>query len=374
MKQTVFNLIKFLVFMTVFILLLLFTSNIFIPNWKIDKQEGQTYITKGFYSEKKNTLDVLFVGSSNMYRGITPMTLYDKYGITSYTFGNASARAWNIYYSLSSALEYQKPEVVFIDCATLLYQDVENEGNRRKSLDNMPFSYSKIKALSDKEMVSDEFEVLSYIFPIFRYHDRWKNLNFGDFDKLNKEYKFMTRGYVYADRWKNFTDSASGYMNKTKNKKGINEKTLKYLYKIEDLAKKYDFDIVYVGIIDSKKWNHENSLYVSEYASSVNRPFIDFNTIDIGYDWSTDSIDGVHSNIFGANKMTNYIGEYLNNNYKLPNHKNDPKYSRWDSDLIDYNFRIKKSYLKLENAKKKQNDKVNVLDKNKTLKKEIIKK
>ena len=91
-------------------------------------------------------------------------------------------------------------------------------------------------------------------------------------------------------------------------------------------------------------------------------------------DWPTDSIDGVHSNIFGANKMTNYIGEYLNNNYKLINHKNDPKYSRWDSDLINYNFRIKKLYLKLETAKKKQNDKVNVLDKNKTLKKEIINK
>ncbi len=369
MKQTILNLTKFLVFMCVFILLLSFTSKVFTPYWKIDKQEGQTHISKGFYSEKENTLDVLFVGSSNMYRGITPMTLYDKYGITSYTLGNASARAWNIYYSLSSALEYQKPEVVFIDCATLLYQDTENEGNRRKSLDNMPFSYSKLKALSDKEMVSDEFETLSYIFPIFRYHDRWKNLNYGDFDKLTKEYKFLTKGYVYADRWKNFTDSASGYMSKTKNKKDINEKTLKYLYKIEDLAKEYEFDIVYVGIVDSKKWNHENSLYVSEYASSVNRPFIDFNTIDIGYDWSTDSIDGVHSNIFGANKMTNYIGEYLNNNYKLTNHKNDPNYSRWNKDLTEYNLKVKNSYLKLENAKKKQNDKVNILDKNKEIKK-----
>lgn len=84
--------------MTVFVILLWFTSNIFIPNWKIDKQEGQNYITKGFYSENKNSLDVLFVGSSNMYRGITTMTLYAKYGITSYTFGNTSARAWNIYY------------------------------------------------------------------------------------------------------------------------------------------------------------------------------------------------------------------------------------------------------------------------------------
>lgn len=84
--------------MTVFVILLWFTPNIFIPNWKIDKQEGQNYITKGFYSENKNSLDVLFVGSSNMYRDITPMTLYAKYGITSYTFGNTSARAWNIYY------------------------------------------------------------------------------------------------------------------------------------------------------------------------------------------------------------------------------------------------------------------------------------
>lgn len=351
MKQAIFNLTKFLVFMCVFILLLNFTSRVFTPYWKIDNKEGQTHITRGFYSERRNTLDVLFVGSSNMYKGVSPMVLYDKYGITSYDLASPSARAWNIYYTLSSAIEYQKPKVVFIDCATLLYQNTETEENRRTTFDNMPFSYTKLKALSDKEIASNEFEALSYAFPIFRYHERWKDLKYDDFDKVNKNFKFKTRGYIYVDRWKDFS-SSSDYMNKTENKKDINEKTLSYLEKIEDLAKEYDFDIVYLGIVDSIKWNHENSEYISKYAKSVNRAFIDFNTIDIGYDWSYDSQDGVHSNIFGATKMTNYVAEYLNNNYDLANHKNDSKYKRWNKDLKEYKLKVKDSYLKLENAKK----------------------
>ena len=39
---------------------------------------------RGFYSLPKNTLDIVFIGTSHLYYGIVPMKLWEDYGITSY--------------------------------------------------------------------------------------------------------------------------------------------------------------------------------------------------------------------------------------------------------------------------------------------------
>ena len=44
----------------------------------------------GFY-ESKEEFDVLFLGSSQMYRSVYPMELWDEYGITSYNMGASAS-------------------------------------------------------------------------------------------------------------------------------------------------------------------------------------------------------------------------------------------------------------------------------------------
>ena len=40
----------------------------------------------GFYEIVKDTLDVVFLGSSHVHTNVNPLVIYNKYGITSYDF------------------------------------------------------------------------------------------------------------------------------------------------------------------------------------------------------------------------------------------------------------------------------------------------
>ena len=51
---------------------------------------------------------------------------------------------------------------------------------------------------------------------------------------------------------------------------------------------------------------------------------------DIGLDWTHDTADGGdHLNIYGAEKVSKYIGNYLNDNYDIPDRRDDSDYKSW---------------------------------------------
>ena len=47
--------------------------------------------------------------------------------------------------------------------------------------------------------------------------------------------------------------------------------------------------------------------------------------------WTEDTQDkGDHLNVYGAEKVTSYLGNYLEENYELEDHRNDPTYEAWN--------------------------------------------
>lgn len=67
--------------------------------------------------------------------------------------------------------------------------------------------------------------------------------------------------------------------------------------------------------------------------------WLDMNLLlkEIGIDWYTDSLDrGDHLNLSGAEKVTTYLGEYLTDNYELPDHREDPAYASWSEESDRY--------------------------------------
>ena len=105
---------------------------------------GFTY----FYSMEKNSIDVLFFGSSIGVNGFNTQEFYNQYGIRSYNLSNVQQPIPLSYCWLKEALKYQKPKVVVVD-SRFLYQwhpaDVLNgdEGAYHIALDKMRFSKVK---------------------------------------------------------------------------------------------------------------------------------------------------------------------------------------------------------------------------------------
>ena len=91
---------------------------IFLP--KNTDALAATTVINGFYAEEKDSLDVVFFGSSQVALGISPMEIYEKYGIKSYNLTTGDQPIAATYYWVKEAYKRQKnmTAVIDIDMAT----------------------------------------------------------------------------------------------------------------------------------------------------------------------------------------------------------------------------------------------------------------
>lgn len=349
MKQIYKNIIKFIVFMSIVFALLIILGRVFVPKWTEGEKQGQIYTILGFYEIPDDSIDVLFMGDSSIYKSVSPMQIYEKSGITSYNYSVSSARLYMMYYHLQEVLKTQKPKVVFIDTLTFFYDSKEIEPERRKSFDYLKLSGVKVKMIHDKVFESDFIDIVSYYLPILRYHGRWNELRSKDFIELTRDHYSVTKGYLISDDYKPNVNGYD-YMNPDNRNVVMQDYVKEYFYKIIDLCKENNIDVVFLGIPDRRAWNYESSVLMQQLADETNTKFLDLNDKDkYPVDWNTDSEDGgMHFNISGAMKITDYVNDYLIDNYDLPDHRNDSKYDMWNEDLKIYNQRRDKMLKELD--------------------------
>ena len=144
----------------------------------------ETY--NGFYNMKKNTIDVLFLGSSVAVNNFCPQKIYNDYGIRSYNLGSEQQSIILSYFWLKEALRYQKPKVVVLEGRFLWNWHPESplnttEGLTRKCIDPMRLSLLKMEAINAICEIDRKQTIISYYLNNFRFHTRWKYLGENDF-------------------------------------------------------------------------------------------------------------------------------------------------------------------------------------------------
>lgn len=333
--------------------ILVYCSNLFIPKW-IDHTNGNmmTYIIKGFYKEKKNSLEVIFTGNSDVFRGVSPMVLYEKYGITSYNFVSSGERSWMAYGMFKEIFRLQKPQIIMFNVDELFADNQPSDGNYSKAFDNMKFSKVKIETVFDKTYDKEKIKKIGHILPILSYHNRYTELNKDDFKYSIYDWTNPTKGMEITAASKEFVDN-DNYMKKSDEKELIPETNLRYLNKIVELCKSKKIKLILFELPSPDSWNYKKHNTFKEYAQKKDLEFLDLNLYNrqIGMDWKKDTSDGGdHLNIYGAEKVSTFIAEYLNENHDLPDRRNEKKYSKWKKQLLEYK-EIKKYEIDLINQK-----------------------
>ena len=90
MKNTkVKNLIKALSFTLITVLLISYASLVLQPKTNASGKGMKDERAFSVLAEPKDTLDVIAVGNSDLYSGVLPMELYEKYGMTMYVCGQS---------------------------------------------------------------------------------------------------------------------------------------------------------------------------------------------------------------------------------------------------------------------------------------------
>ena len=204
MNKALKTCIRLGIFLIIFFLIFAYLSAVFFPKWKnVDNTRPGI---ETFYAQPRDSIDVLFLGTSSFRNGFSPITIWEETGITSYLRATAGQLPLVSYYYLLEALEYQQPKVVVLEGASLFSNsDVDkNESAIRKSVDPMRLSRTKLMLIRDVVSASKNQTFVSYIFPLLRYHDRWKELERLDFEYRQIDQYDPFRGTVPHTRQEAF--------------------------------------------------------------------------------------------------------------------------------------------------------------------------
>lgn len=279
-----------------------------------------------FYQTEEN-FDVLFLGTSHVMNGISPMDLWEQNGIVSYNLATPGCRIATSYWTLKNALDYTTPKVVVLDCAYLLDDKINTNINYSHRLfDAMPLTGTKLQALND--LVESRSTRLSFLFPFCIYHSRWDELTMSDFYSDTYYGTMGFSGQVTVE------PTALPYFS-LRSSADISNVSTEYLQKIIRLCKTQDISLVLTFLpFNASETSQNDAAYVAEMAQEYHLDFMDPNMlseiINPDVDFSNNYEDNAHLNLSGAHKISCYVGNYLTAHYSLPDHREDPAYASWN--------------------------------------------
>lgn len=316
------------------------------PKYYYNDTWPSTNTFKDFYDLEKDSVDVLFFGSSHAVSSLNPQILYDTYGITSYNLGSEQQSLVVTYYWLREALKYQSPKAVVIDTYMLhkfsdsyVYNDMNcSEAAVRKAMDNMRLSPLKWEAAKTIEKTDPTQDSLSYILPNIRYHSRWTSLGEDDFSEAS----MVDHGGIKGFTVMNGTDPELEYTPfRAEDAENVNadimmEPSRTYLSKAIDLCREKGIQVILINIPCGESIERYRS--TKDFADSCGVPYYDFNEAslynEIGYNASEDLLS--HPNYHGAEKVTLYLGKLLSGQYGIAP-REDPSY---DASRVLYEHKL----------------------------------
>lgn len=302
MKKTDF--IKSIAFLTVVACLLLLCSKIAFLNLRGFNDH------EAFYDCEDDTIDVIFIGGSMAYTSFCPAELYDNYGISSYNFGTSNQSMLAGYLWAMEANEHQNCKVIVAETMAIpmSHGDVATD---IRSLFSMGINHNYLQLATVYKRNS--YKVL---FPIFVLHDSWE-ISDKTFQKVGNESNQYLRGFVPL-----FSMAGEEYQESILDGDQTATEYLKFPYLdcLREYCEEHGIKLILVKTLmasnEINNWNDGYHNVVQKYADTYNIPFIDFNSAkymeDAGLVISDDvAADLRHMNYSGAQKVTDYLGEYI---------------------------------------------------------------
>ena len=319
MKEILKDGLKGFLFILIGLLLALGISYILIPKYNIDKYDMFTITGNKLLWEEKDTIDIIFLGDSLTYSGISPIDLWHEFGYTSFDYGYPAQKISNSYEELKIAIDTQHPKVVMME-ANVIMRDPK-------------------KAPKHYERTKQENKYMT----ITTFHNNWKKILFTNLhDSLGYQWVDPYKGLLYI--YKTKPGDVGDYMvNDVDGPVDLPEGNYEELVKIKKLCDDNGITFILMSAPNGKSWHYGRYLAAKEVAEKLNVPYLEMNLDNpVKIDWNTDTKDmGEHLNYRGAKKTTTYIGNYLKEQNLVEDHRNDPKYENWRIawDLFDQEIR-----------------------------------
>ena len=284
-----------------------FLQALLVPKYMDGVPDGG--LTQEYYQETTGH-DVIFIGDCEVYENFSPVTLWEGYGITSYIRGSPQQLIWHSYYILKDTLERETPKVVVFNVLSMQYDEPQSEAYNRMALDGLPLSVNKIQAVQASKM--EDETLISYIFPLLRYHSRWSELTASDFRYLFHRDTLSHNGFLMRSDVRPVGELPEP--KKLANYQ-FSDICYEYLDKIRLLCEEKGVELILIKAPSLyPHWYEQWDQQMVDYAAEYGLTYINFldHLEEIGLDFSQDTYDqGLHLNLSGAEKLSRYFGPIL---------------------------------------------------------------
>lgn len=314
-----------------------FLQALLVPKYA-DPSNREGGLSGDFYEWLGEGHDVLFLGDCETYESYTPPTLFAQYGITSVIRGTPQQLMWHSYYLLRDTLRYETPRAVVLNVYAMRYGKPQSEAYNRLALDNMNWSWDKVSAIRDS--MTEEETFASYLFPLLRYHDRWGEIDEDDWNYLFSHKTVSHNGYLMQTGVEPMTETQDPFVLTDPD---LPERAWEYLERIRKLCEEKEIELILVKAPTNSWgywWYDEWEEQICEYADKNGLSYYNFISCqeEIGLDWSTDTYDGgIHLNVSGAEKLTDYFGKILSERHGIPDRRGESETAaRWAEKLERY--------------------------------------
>lgn len=312
--------LSFLLVLSVCLILL---GEVFAPKATTDPSIIRDEVDARILTAPEDTVDVLFMGNSEMLAHVSPVTLWEEEGIASLNLGSVGQFFYLVNGYLKLAQTRQTPRLVVLDMDALFLWEVRGEN----------YMINRI----------------GEVFSIFRNHDRWKEpyrekLLITDAEKKkdgkDKERIEKTRklkGYYYSMEVKAAADF--DYMKPCPDGEPTSMWNRLAFQDIVRYCRNHELPLLLVSTPSIKNWSDAKHETVQLLADENDLPYLDMNLYvdELGIDWDADSRDaGDHLNDRGAQKVSHFLADYLKEHYDLPDRRSEEKYAQTYEEAAAY--------------------------------------
>ena len=304
-------------------------------NWFCHADHNRVRV-KGFYLEDAGSLDVVYLGASEVYSDIAPGYAYARDGITGYLYATQANTILNYKSQLKNVLSRQQSSLIVIELNGALYDDEEitKEANLRNYADHAPLDLTKLEWVA--ENVSEN--QLEYLFPYIKYHGTWNDPEneTGAEEKYRKTISQVSRrGYSYLKgvlNWSFTFTSPIPSMNEklpdsANKKQPLAETAEKGLRELLEYCRSEGLDNVvfarFPHIVTERTYDRfERNNTVADIVAEYGYDYLNFEKdfAVTGLDEAADFYNPDHLNIYGQQKFTAFLTDYLKEHYGLTSH------------------------------------------------------
>lgn len=280
-----------------------------------------------FYLEEPNSLDVVLLGSSDVYAGFSPTLAYSEFGFTSYPYVMSGNYIGMLPYQLEDVLTTQSPSLILIEITEALNGKPDSYDHRlREYIAGLPTLRQRHRCIQE---LGDREDLLSYYLPFSLYHGTASPKVL--IENGRRAIQVRSRGYSLLKGTLTYTgdghqDNRSFFSTTNDHSTSkILPHTRKNFVKLLDYLQSNGLkNILFVTFPhrtpdEGIYFRHQQSNAVGDLIRSYGYDYINLDCCleDMGIRLDTDFLDDEHLNLYGQYKNTRYLCRILTEEYGM---------------------------------------------------------